>query len=311
MISLHQDCPVRKPRILIVDDTPANIQILASALVKKYEILIATSGRAALELVHKKEKPDMILLDVMMPEMDGYEVCRLVKEDPATWSIPIVFITAKGDVTDQQHGFDLGAEDYIVKPFDLPLVIARINVHIRLKRKSDQLEHLALLDGLTDIPNRRALENTLQREFGRAQREGKPLSLLMVDVDYFKPFNDTYGHGAGDECLRTIAHTLEACLLRPGDFIGRYGGEEFLVVLPDCDQAGALVVAEKLRCNIEGLSIPHKESKTSGHVTISVGVKSFQRYSKGKAERMLQGVDRALYCAKERGRNQIAVDDTE
>ena len=149
--------------ILIVDDTPANIQVLAGALNDRYAIKVATSGKSALEIMSQAEKPDLVLLDVMMPEMDGYQVCRSIKADPSTWDIPVIFVTAKVQAEDQQMGFDLGAVDYITKPFEIPLVIARINVHLRLKHKSEQLERLALLDGLTDIPNRRALEDTLAK----------------------------------------------------------------------------------------------------------------------------------------------------
>ena len=186
-----------KETILIVDDTPTNIQILAQALRNSYAIKVAANGAAALEIVLGQEKPDLILLDIMMPEMDGYEVCRRIKQDPTSWDIPIIFVSAKDELADQKLGFDLGAVDYIAKPFEVPLVLARVNVHLRLKRKTESLERLALLDGLTDIPNRRALEEALTREYGRSRRNGTPLSLLMIDVDHFKAFNDHYGHGVG------------------------------------------------------------------------------------------------------------------
>ncbi len=294
--------------ILIVDDTPSNIQVLAEALSSNYEIKVATDGKAALEIMSQEEKPDMVLLDVMMPEMDGYQACRRIKQEPSIWDIPIIFVTAKAEAEDQQRGFDLGAVDYITKPFDIPLVMARINVHLRLKHKSEQLERLALLDGLTDIPNRRALEETLDRELRRSRREGTPISLVMIDVDHFKAFNDHYGHGAGDSCLRKIAHTIAASLFRPGDLVGRYGGEEFLVILPNSDQEGAVKVAENIRENVEELQIPHDFSPVTNHVTISMGVKSLLCRDRSRCSEALQQADQALYKAKEQGRNRVVVD---
>ncbi len=304
-MSTRNDAGPPKETILIVDDTPTNIQILAQALMRTYAIKVAVSGAAALEIVMGEQKPDLILLDIMMPGMDGYEVCRRIKQDPSSWDIPIIFVTAKGDVADQKRGFDLGAVDYIAKPFEIPLVLARINVHLRLKRKSEILERLALLDGLTHIPNRRALEDALSREYGRSQRNGTPLSLLMIDVDHFKAFNDHYGHGVGDDCLRAIAHSLESALQRPADFVGRYGGEEFVVILPDCDKDGALVVAQNIRSQIASLHIPHAYSATAPHVTVSIGLKTFQcEQDKTNAE-LLHDVDAALYHAKEQGRDRV------
>ena len=299
--------PRRRPILLIVDDTPANIQILAQGLMDQYDIRVATSGMAALELLQKTNRPDLILLDVMMPEMDGYEVCRRIKQDSALWDIPVIFVTAKGDSVDQQRGFNLGAVDYITKPIEIPLVRARVGVHVRLKLKSERLEQLALLDGLTDIPNRRALEETLKRECAQSHRHRAPLSILMVDVDHFKAFNDCYGHGAGDECLIRIAHALERGLRRPGDFVGRYGGEEFIVILPACDQAGAVVIAEYLQQQIAGLHIPHACSSVADHVTISIGLTSRQAKSKDVCYEMLHEADQALYAAKAQGRNRVSV----
>ncbi len=298
-----------KETILIVDDTPTNIQILAQALRNSYAIKVAANGAAALEIVLGQEKPDLILLDIMMPEMDGYEVCRRIKQDPTSWDIPIIFVSAKDELADQKLGFDLGAVDYIAKPFEVPLVLARVNVHLRLKRKTESLERLALLDGLTDIPNRRALEEALTREYGRSRRNGTPLSLLMIDVDHFKAFNDHYGHGVGDDCLRAIAQTIEAAMLRPADFAGRYGGEEFAVILPESDKDGALVVADKIRRQVASLNIPHAYSPTAPFVTVSVGLKTYQSAEDKTNTALLQEVDRALYFAKEQGRDRVVAVD--
>ncbi|AGX87450.1 cell cycle response regulator [Candidatus Symbiobacter mobilis CR] len=298
--------PPNRPTILIVDDTPGNIQILAQALLRDYEVLVSTNGPAALELLQAGHRPDLILLDVMMPGMDGHEVCRRIKADPATWNLPIIFITARDAVEDQQFGFNLGAVDYITKPFEVPLVLARVGVHIRLQQKSARLEKLAMLDGLTDIPNRRALDDLLDRECGRAARDGTPLAVLMIDIDHFKAYNDHYGHGVGDDCLRRVAHTLGAELHRPGDFLARYGGEEFCIVLPHCDTAGATQIAENLRAAVAALAIPHAHSSAAVHISISVGLCSRAIGPEpdcGPA--LLAAADEALYCAKRQGRNQV------
>lgn len=300
----------RQATVLIVDDTPTNVQILAQGLRSHYAILVATSGPAALALLQGESKPDLVLLDVMMPGMDGHEVCRRIKQDPATWDIPVIFVTAKGEVEDQQLGFNLGAADYITKPIEIPLVLARVNVHVRLKLKSERLEQLALVDSLTDIPNRRSFENSLIRECGRSKRDGSPLSVLMIDVDFFKAFNDHYGHGAGDECLARVASCLATCLKRPGDFVGRYGGEEFVVILPDCDTQGATLVAERLREEVQALRIPHDYSPAATHVTVSIGLATRVASSDEACQQILKEADKALYEAKGQGRNRVEAAST-
>ena len=296
----------RLPTVMIVDDTPANIQILAQALGHDYTLQMAANGPAALALLQEADKPDLILLDVVMPKMDGHEVCRRIKQDPATRHIPVIFVSVLDQFKDQQRGFDLGAVDYIAKPFGVPLLIARVKVHIRLKLKTEMLEKLAFLDGLTDIPNRRGLEQTLSKEWGRAKRSGSPLSALMIDVDHFKAFNDHYGHGAGDECLRRVAQALERGLMRPGDFIGRYGGEEFCVILPNCDAAGAALVAENLCQRVAALKISHAHSTVADHVTISIGYTTRIVGTDSVWADLLNEADKALYLAKTRGRNRIS-----
>lgn len=292
--------------ILIVDDTPTNIQVLAVALRADYRVKVATSGKAALAIAnHPNSRPDLILLDVMMPEMDGYEVCRRLKQEPATKSIPVIFVTAKSDVTDEEHGLRLGAMDYIVKPFHLAIVRARVQNHINLKIKSDMLESLALVDGLTGIPNRRRFDEALEHEWRRAQRNGTPLSLIMADIDHFKAYNDNYGHGAGDQCLKAAAKALANALERPSDILARYGGEEFAAVLPDTNANGAHLLAERLRANVAALTLPHGFSSVEDHVTISVGYASLEPIPDQSPLELLQLADKRLYQAKEEGRNRV------
>lgn len=295
-----------RPMILIVDDTPTNIQVLAEALCSDYRVKVATSGKTALAMVNTPEsRPDLILLDVMMPEMDGYEVCRRLKESQATQDIPIIFVTAKNDVTDEEYGLRLGAMDYIVKPFRLAIVKARVLNHINLKTKTDLLETLALVDGLTGIPNRRRFDEVLDNEWKRAQRDCSALAVIMADIDYFKAYNDTYGHGAGDQCLKAVAKALVSSLNRPSDMLARYGGEEFVAVMPDTEAEGAHTLAERLRANIAALALPHQSSNIENYITISVGYASLRPAQYQSPMELVGMADKMLYKAKELGRNRV------
>jgi diguanylate cyclase (GGDEF)-like protein len=298
--------PDDKPLILIVDDTPANIQVLADALRDDYRVKVATNGPTALELASRDDGPDLVLLDVMMPDMDGYEVIRRLKAGDATRNVPVIFITAKSDPGDETQGFDLGAVDYIVKPFHMPIVRARVRTHVDLKRKSDLLESLARLDGLTRVPNHRSFQETMQHEWLRGRRDGWPIALLMADVDCFKQYNDSYGHAAGDECLRTIASLLSESVRRPADFLGRYGGEEFVALLPQTELDGALATAERMRQAVEGAAIPHATSAVSPVVTVSLGVASEIPRDDRAPTGLVDAADRALYRAKREGRNRVS-----
>ena len=296
---------VTKPSILIVDDTPTNIQILAESLTADYRIKVATSGQAALDVLDKQGLPDLILLDVMMPDMDGYEICRLLKQNPETIGIPVIFVTAMSEVDDEERGLKLGAVDYITKPFHLPIVRARIQNHIKLKLMSDILESMAWQDGLTGIANRRRFDVALETEWKRAQRAGAPLSLIMVDIDHFKEFNDHYGHGAGDTCLKRVAALLDSSVTRAGDMAARYGGEEFVLLMPGTDIDGARLLAEQLRSRIEEQRIPHERSNSSSCVTISAGYASVIPSQDGDASTLLEEADQMLYSAKRSGRNRV------
>ncbi|OAI06016.1 diguanylate cyclase response regulator [Methylomonas methanica] len=294
---------ISKPLILIVDDTPTNIQVLAENLIDEYRIKVAVSGEAALEAIERQGPPDLILLDVMIPGMDGYEVCRRLKSDPQTAAIPVIFVTAMNAATNEEYGLNLGAMDYITKPFYLPVVKARIRNHIRLKRMTDMLEAMAWMDGLTGIPNRRRFDQVLENEWKRAQRNQLPLALVMVDVDYFKAYNDCHGHGAGDICLRQVATILAASVSRSGDLVARYGGEEFVMLMPETDAEGAQRVSELLCRRVEAQQIPHTGSSASPWVTISAGFAVVVPALLQLPSELLDEADRQLYLAKESGRN--------
>ena len=294
-----------KPIVLITDDVAANIQILAEALKADYRIRIASCGEDALRLAQLSPQPDLVLLDVMMPEMDGYEVCRRLKNEEATKNIPIIFVTARDDVQDEEKGLRLGAVDYIVKPYHLPVVRARVHNHVVLKQKTDLLEKLAMIDGLTGIPNRRNFDERLELEWRRALRDQQPLALVMADVDHFKSYNDHYGHGAGDICLHNVARALLVSLSRPGDIVARYGGEEFVALLPETDLAGAHQVAERMRRQVMSLNLPH-EGSDAALLTISLGYTALSTFDRPaqSVQSLLAEADAGLYQAKQEGRNR-------
>ena len=208
--------PERKPRLLVVDDQPTNIQVLYRVFADDCQVFMATSGAQALHTAHQ-EAPDVILLDVMMPDMDGYEVCRLLKQDNVTRDIPVLFVTAHHETQEETRGLEAGAVDFITKPINPAVVRARVRTHLTLKRQTDVLKQLVFVDALTRAFNRRYFDEHLPEEWGRTQRTSKSLGLLMVDVDYFKQYNDVYGHQLGDEALRKVAQALQQGALRPGD----------------------------------------------------------------------------------------------
>ncbi|MFW6456571.1 MAG: diguanylate cyclase [Desulfohalobiaceae bacterium] len=294
-----------QPVVLIVDDQPSNIHALAKLIKEDYQIQVANSGAKALQIATGQHQPDLILLDIMMPEMDGYLVCRKLKDNPQTKDIPVIFVTALHGSEDEEQGFNLGAADYISRPFQPAIVRARVRNQVNLKLKTDMLEKLAMRDGLTDIPNRRFYEQRSQEEFSRAVRNRHPLSVLMMDIDNFKAYNDHYGHGAGDDCLRRVAKALRDALARPMDLVARYGGEEFVVLLPETDAQGALHVGERLRAAVEAQAIAHEYSDVAGVVTLSIGAATSKGEGQASMQDLQQAADQALYRAKDLGRNQV------
>ena len=292
-----------RPKLLVVDDDPVNIQALYRAFAEDHQVLMATSGQQALDMCVSRQ-PDLVLLDVMMPDMDGYEVCRRLKADAATQAIPVIFVTAHNDTTAEALGLDLGAADFISKPIHPKIVRARVRTQLTVKAHVDLLRHLAFVDGLTGIHNRRHFDAQLATEWSRALRAGTPLSVLLADVDFFKRYNDHYGHQAGDDCLRRVAAAMRSVLKRPADLIARYGGEEFACILPDTDLAGALTIAEQLGAAVRAEAIAHAYSDAFEHVTISVGAASKTAVVTGKPQTLLLVADEQLYRAKDQGRNQ-------
>ena len=292
--------------ILIVDDVAANISILAELLRPKYKIRVATNGEKALEIAFSENPPDLILLDVLMPGMDGYQVCARLKAFPQTKGIPVIFITGKNSEEDEINGFNIGAVEFITKPFSPVIVKARVNTHAELKSYRDFLERISYLDGLTGIPNRRKFDEYLGYAYGFAIRESFPVSMIMMDVDYFKLYNDHYGHLEGDACLVRIARAFSGAFIRKTDFAARYGGEEFACILPNTPMAAALALAEKLRLQVALLQIPHAASPAEPFVTISLGVASVLPTSDSSFKDLIGAADEALYCSKQSGRNKVS-----
>lgn len=293
-----------KAKILIVDDEFINIEILDAGLSDKYHILRCDSGKHAL-LIAQTEQPDAILLDISMPEMDGFQVCKALKENDLTRHIPVVFSTALDSVEDEILGFEVGAADYITKPFNMQLVRLRLRNLLLLKQKTDLLEKMVNLDGLTNIHNRRHFDTVFQAEWCRETRRNKSISVCLIDVDCFKQFNDHYGHVAGDKCLIEIATELVEACRRGSDVAARYGGEEFVVLLPEGDAEEAMAFAELLCKKICALGIPHAYSSAAKVITVSIGVATITPKKDLPRESLLKLADEQLYLAKNKGRNQV------
>ncbi|MCZ0963732.1 GGDEF domain-containing response regulator [Paracoccus benzoatiresistens] len=293
-----------KPTILVVDDEISNIEILGAILDKDYEVCFALSGAQALE-VAGHVRPDLILLDIVMPGLDGYQTCLLLKESPGLSDLPVIFTTALDASESEVRGLSLGAVDYVTKPFQPVVLRQRIGNHIRLKQQRDQLASLAMTDPLTGLANRRGLESRLQAELDRLARTDGKLSVIMLDIDCFKTFNDSHGHPAGDRCLKMVGRALEGAVQRAGDLCARYGGEEFACILPGVGHGGAMHLGETIRAGIEALAIPHASSAAGAVVTASLGVASGNCASRLPAEEWILAADRMLYRSKHLGRNRV------
>lgn len=293
-----------KPVILIVDDEISNVEIMYAALGDDYEISFATSGAQALEvasLVH----PDLVLLDVVMPGMQGFEVCQKLKEDPYLSDIPVIFTTGLGDTADEIRGLSLGAIDYVTKPIQPMILQNRVRNHVELKRLRDRLADMAVTDALTGLHNRRKLDGLLLQASSDPSRSGKLLSIIMLDVDFFKQFNDTYGHDSGDRCLNMVASALQRAVKNAAGYSARYGGEEFACILPDTDLSKAHEVALEIRNQVHTLRIPHVNSAVSPFVTLSIGIATGRCSPHLQPATWIRVADEQLYQAKQAGRDQI------
>jgi len=294
----------RKPSVLIVEDDKTIQALLAAVLGGAWEVRTAGTGEAALSQAAERA-PDIILLDIGLPDLDGLEVCRRLKANPRLEQVPVVFLTARTSGEDEIDGLEAGGIDYITKPINPAVLKARLRNHLDLKQNRDELVRLARTDGLTGLYNRRTFDDLLRREWRRLARTGEPLAVIMMDVDHFKLYNDTYGHGGGDLCLQRVARAAVGALQRPADVVARYGGEEFVALLPVTKLEGATAVAEAIRAAVAGLEIPHTASKTSAHVTVSVGAACTVPQPDKDPASLLALADQQLYAAKSEGRNRV------
>jgi diguanylate cyclase (GGDEF)-like protein len=318
-------------RILIVNDLPANLKFLTDAL-KKYgfEVRCAPNGYLGLQTIPRFQ-PNLILLDILMPVIDGYQVCSHIKQNPETKEIPIIFLTELEDSWNKVKAFELGAGDYINKPFQVEEVIIRIKhqletqqlqqqlqkqnqylrqeviarkkVELALQAANDKLEYLANYDELTQVANRRYFIERLQQEWLSLQRQQLPLSLILCDVDYFKPYNDHYGHPEGDRCLQNVAQILDQGIKRQSDLVARYGGEEFVIMLPQTDLMGAQQVVTHIQSLLKSANLPHEYSQVENRITLSYGIASEIPRPHLQPEALIKRADDALYQAKRNGRN--------
>ncbi|WP_244249197.1 diguanylate cyclase [Vibrio fluvialis] len=293
--------------VLVVDDQATNIQLIYQLLKNEYDVLMATTGQQAIA-VCREHKPDLILMDVLMPDINGWETCKILKRDPDIATIPVIFVTALTDQDDENACWDAGAVDFLQKPINANTLKHRVRAHLTLKHQSDLLRSLAYVDGLTGISSRRHFDQYMEAQMGHAFRKQESLGVLLIDIDFFKQYNDRYGHIAGDDCLRQVAQSLKQSCLRSADMVARYGGEEFVLVLPDTNERGLERIAQRIKQQLEQEAIAHIGSPTS-LLTVSAGGAV---YLPGElpdgAEAMLILADTMLYKAKAEGRNRSCIE---
>lgn len=309
-------------KVLLAEDSRSN-QMLIQAYVEEagHQIVMVNDGQQAVDQFIA-ERPDLVLLDVTMPVMDGIEAAKEIRKslnNDEDW-VPIVFLSGMGGSDDIVRGIDAGGDDYLTKPIDATVLNAKLRAMQRIAEMKQQLfkanralKMMAVKDGLTGLSNRRHFDEIMAKELRRSQRTGTLVSLVLCDIDHFKLYNDNYGHQGGDDCLKSVAKTLEHATKRPGDLAARYGGEEFAFILPETDIQGALVVAESIRSSVETLAITHAYSSVTDCVTLSCGVatcapKKGQDLSELTRE-LIKEADKGLYLAKQQGRNQVAVNN--
>lgn len=291
-------------RILIIDDSIVQASILKRILQDEYEVDLCTDSNQGLRLTQEKAF-SLILLDVIMPGRDGFEVLTQLKKQELSRDVPVILITSLSDVVDEEKGLLLGAVDYIVKPFNAHIVQARVRTHTQLYAYRRTFADLALTDGLTGIPNRRNYNERAAREWTRAVRDRSPLSIGLVDIDFFKQYNDHYGHPKGDEVLRRVAQTVAGHLHMAVDFAGRYGGEEFVFLLPDTIEEHGKHIAHEICDSVHALNIPHEKSSISDWITVSIGGMTVTPAPGDDYAVSFKIVDDMLYHAKRSGRNRV------
>jgi diguanylate cyclase (GGDEF)-like protein len=307
-------------KILLADDTPTELKLISSYLKKMgHEVIGVNNGREAVE-VYSKEDVDLVLMDAIMPVLDGYKAAQEIRQRKDGW-VPIIFLSARTDPEDIAAGIEAGGDDYITKPVNEVILAAKMSamtriaamrqrllqVSLELEQANAELQKLADVDGLTGLANRRSIDSYLEHEVARCIREDRSIAAIMIDLDHFKAYNDHYGHLAGDNCLKTIAEMLRNEIKRPGDLVGRFGGEEFCAILPNTDRDGALFVAESLRSTVENLQISHEGSPDTKLVTLSLGVAVHLPRPAFPIDQLLGDADKALYHAKQSGRNRVEI----
>ena len=296
-------------KILIAEDDPISRRILEANLLEwGYEVMVASDGGEAWEIIQQPESPSLIISDWMMPRMDGLALCRKIRNMEKSEYIYFIILTAKGEKKDIIEGLEAGADDFLTKPFNREELKYRIRIGERIINLERRILELANTDSLTCLLNRRAFMERMEQEMSRAQREKKPISLILVDIDHFKNVNDTYGHQVGDLALQRFSGELTASA-RPYDFLGRYGGEEFVVCLPGADGLRAASVAERMRRQIENMEIMLPDDSRSIRITASFGTASISVESGRNVDLLIKSADDALYRAKEKGRNRVWGDD--
>ncbi|AJW73221.1 diguanylate cyclase [Borrelia hermsii] len=298
-----EDISVKSQKLLLVDDTPTNLDLLIDILQYNYEIRVAVNGFDALKQV-EIASPDLILLDVLLPDISGYEVCKRLKNDPETRDIPVIFISSRDSTDAQLEGFNVGGVDYILKPFNGRIIDARIKTHLELKRLRDYFKNLARIDGLTQIPNRRFFTDKFAKSWMQALEHKRNVIVGMLDIDYFKKYNDNYGHTNGDECLKLIARSLNKIAIKYNIDTARYGGEEFILFSVNKSLEEMINIVSILIEDIRNLEIVHEHSSISKFVTVSVGLAE-QIPHDSNFTNIIKLADDKLYEAKISGRNQF------
>jgi len=296
----------KRNSVLIVDDSTLNIAALTNILAPEYQLYVEKDGGASIEAA-KKLTPDLILLDVIMPGMDGFEVITRLKANTVTQDIPVIFITGLDSNADEEKGFVLGAADYINKPFSPAVVKLRVRNQIQIVNQIRTIHKQSITDELTGLGNRRFFYTHLEQEWNHAKRNGASFSFMMMDIDRFKLYNDTHGHLQGDVALKNTAKTIKESLSRTIDKAARWGGEEFAVILPDTSVDGAMKVAERIRKNVERNPLPLPDGGTN-NVTVSIGLNAIKPQGQDiHLKTFISGADKALYHAKATGRNRVIV----